>query len=98
MNRRVRRYTMIGTCNHDCTSVVMAVVASKKNAALNTMLRSNAVNGSDFCRVHGLNRTSKNTIMKYFNALVSMLKYLGATVAMPNSAIAYNPYQVYSTP
>ena len=50
----------------------MAVDASKKNAELNTMVRSNAVNGSGL--IHGLNRTSKNTIMKYFNTLLSVLK------------------------
>ena len=91
-------YSVIGRCNHDCTKDTMAVDASKKNAALNTMLRSNAVNGSDFCRVHGLNRTSKNPIMKYFNTSFSMLKYMGAAVAMPISAITYNPYQAYSAP
>lgn len=74
----------------------MAVVVSKKNAALNTMVRSNAVNAS--CLVHGLNRTIKNTIMKYFNATFSVLRYVGATDAMPNSAIAYNAYDAYIMP
>ena len=77
---------MIGICNHDCTSDIIAVDASKKNAALNTILRSNAVNAS--CLVQGLNRTSKNPIMKYFNTRFIVSKYAGATVAIPNSAIA----------
>ena len=74
---------------------VMAVDANKKNAALNTIVRSNAVNSGLF---HGLNRTSKNAIMKYFNTSFSVMRYIGATVAMPSSAIAYNAYQAYSTP
>ena len=61
-----------GKCNAFRTRDVMAVDASKKNAELNTMVRSNAVNGSGL--IHGLNRTSKNTIMKYFNTLLSVLK------------------------
>ena len=74
----------------------MAVVVSKNNAALNTMVRSNAVNAS--CLVHGLNRTIKNTIMKYFNATFSVLRYVGATDAMPMSATAYNAYDAYIMP
>ena len=35
--------------------------------------------------------------MKYFNTEFSVSKYAGATVAMPSSATAYNPYQAYST-
>ena len=67
-------YCTFGKCNAFRTRDVMAVDASKKNAALNTMLRSNAVNGSAFSRVSGLNRTSKNPIMKYFNTAFSVLK------------------------
>jgi predicted SAM-dependent methyltransferase len=73
----------------------MAVVVSKKNAALNTIVRSNSVNALYF--VHGLNRTNKNTIMKYFNTKFNVVKYAGAIVAMPSSATAYNPYQEYNT-
>jgi hypothetical protein len=74
----------------------MAVVVSKNNAALNTMVRSNAVNAS--CLVHGLNRTIKNTIMKYFNTKCTVLKYVGATEAMPSIAITYNAYDAYMRP
>ena len=75
----------------------MAVVVSKNNAALNTMVRSNAVNA--FCLVvHGLNRTIKNAIIKYFNTIFSVLRYVGATDAMPKSATAYNAYDAYIMP
>ena len=85
---------MLGRINSSVINDAMAVDASKKNAALNTIVRSNAVNSQ---LTHGLNRTSKNTIMKYFNTLLSVSKCAGATVAMPSRAIAYNPYQAYST-
>jgi hypothetical protein len=85
---------MDGRFNAFVTSDMMAVDAIKKNAALNTIVRSNAVNSQ---LTHGLNRTIKNPIMKYFNTEFSVSKYAGATVAMPSSATAYNPYQAYST-
>ena len=57
---------------YDCTNVVMAVVVSKKNAALNTTLRSNSVNALHF--VHGLKRASNNAIMKYFKTAFRELR------------------------
>ena len=85
---------MFGKFNAFVTNDTIAVDASKKNAALNTIVRSNAANSA--CLVHGLNRTSKNTIMKYFNAMFMVSKYAGATVAIPSSATAYSPYHAYN--
>ena len=85
---------MFGKSNAFVISDTMAVDASKKNAALNTIVRSNAVISA--CLVHGLNRTSKNTIMKYFNPEFNVSKYAGATVAMPSRATAYNAYHAYN--
>jgi len=80
-------------------SDVTAVDASKKNAALNTIVRSNAVNlcASFASLIHGLNRTSKNTMMKYFNTMFMVSKYAGATVAMPSRATAYSAYHAYNS-
>ena len=86
---------IFGKFNAFVISDVTAVDASKKNAALNTIVRSNTVNSS--CLVHGLNRTSKNAMMKYFNTKFSVSKYAGATVQMPSSATAYNAYHAYNT-
>ena len=86
---------MFGKCNAFVTNDTTAVDASKKNAALNTIVRSNAVNSA--CLVHGLNRTSKNPIMKYFNTMFMVYKYAGATVAMPSSATAYSAYHAYNS-
>lgn len=63
---------IFGKFNAFVTNDTTAVDASKKNAALNTIVRSNAVNS---CIVaHGLNRTSKNPIIKYFNTAFSVSK------------------------
>lgn len=86
---------MFGSFNAAVISDAMAVDASKKNAALNTIVRSNAVNSLYFA--HGLNRTSKNPMMKYFNTMFNVDKYAGATLAIPSKAIAYSPYHEYST-
>lgn len=85
---------IFGNLNAFVISDATAVDASKKNAALNTIVRSNAVNS---LLTHGLNRTNKNPVIKYFNTKFSVSKYAGATVAMPSRAIAYSPYQAYNT-
>ena len=85
---------IFGKFNAFVISDATAVDASKKNAALNTIVRSNTVNSA--CLVHGLNRTSKNPMMKYFNPMFMVSKYAGATVAIPSSATAYSPYHAYN--
>ena len=62
---------MFGNINAFVIRDAMAVDASKKNAALNTIVRSNAVNS---LLTHGLNRTNKNPIMKYFNTAFIVVK------------------------
>ena len=90
-------HCIFGKFNAFATSDTIAVDASKKNAALNTIVRSNAVNScSPFFVDHGLNRTSKNAMMKYFNTMFMVSKYAGATVAIPSSATAYSPYHAYN--
>ena len=86
---------IFGKFNAFVTNDTIAVDASKKNAALNTIVRSNTVNSA--CLVHGLNRTSKNAMMKYFNTMFMVSKYAGATVAIPSSATAYSPYHAYNS-